>query len=85
MEKLKFPAKTSMFFGSGGDDPKVVKERKDTLNLWMNGVLSSCRGDKNVAMFLAQDGSVSDAMNEEIGLGSYTPGSPKKSFCIFYK
>lgn len=70
MEKLAFPAK-KMF---GGADAAVVKQRKDTLNGWMNEVLRRCPTDKNVAMFLAQDHSVSNALLENIGLGHYMPG-----------
>ncbi len=58
----------------GGAEPAVVKERKDGLNAWMKAIMPLCEGDRNLAMFLAQDHSVKPSLLQEIGLGNQRKG-----------
>ena len=70
VEAIPFPPK-KMF---GGAERAVVKERKDGLNTWMKAVMPICPGDRHLAMFLAQDGSVAPPLLEKIGLGNQRKG-----------
>lgn len=58
----------------GGAERAVVKERKDGLNLWMKAIMPLCEGDRNLAMFLAQDHSVAQGLLEKIGMGNQRKG-----------
>ena len=51
-----------------------MKERKDGLNVWMKAIMPLCEGDRNLAMFLAQDHSVAPRLLEQIGLGNQRKG-----------
>eukprot|EP01043_Picozoa_sp_COSAG02_P040967 COSAG02_NODE_3356_length_6878_cov_14.421596_8_plen_217_part_00 len=51
-----------------------MKERKDGLNVWMKAIMPLCEGDRNLAMFLAQDGSVDPEKLEKLGLGNQRKG-----------
>lgn len=51
-----------------------MKERKDGLNLWMKAIMPLCEGDRNLAMFLAQDHSVAQGLLEKIGMGNQRKG-----------
>lgn len=70
VEAVPFPPK-KMF---GGAEVPVVKARKDGLNEWMKAVMPLCEGDRNLAMFLAQDHSVAPGLLEQIGLGNQRKG-----------
>ena len=50
---LPFPAKT--WFG-GGNDEETVRIRRQQLHEWMKGVIDQCPGNREVMMFLADDG-----------------------------
>lgn len=50
---LPFPAKT--WFG-GGNDEATTKTRRAELHEWMKGVVEQCPGNREVMMFLADDG-----------------------------
>lgn len=58
----------------GGAERAVVKERKDGLNEWLKSVMPLCEGDRNLAMFLAQDQSVKEFLLEKVGLGNQRKG-----------
>ena len=53
MYGLPFPAKT--WFG-GGNDEETVRIRRTELHEWMKGVIKQCPGNREVMMFLADDG-----------------------------
>ena len=60
--QVPFPAKAMW----GGTDASRMRERTKELNVWMMGILKLCRpdGDKDLAMFLAQDDEGLDLTND---------------------
>ena len=60
LKVLAFPVKSSWFgfgFGAGGNEAAVVADRAEVLEAWLNSVLTLHPTSKDVAMFLAEDGS----------------------------